>query len=435
VTPHPEGEPESLLESFQGLLIGGRWLLVGAELVQILLLLGTVSFDRPWLLSLALLFLHNAVSLCVLHRVPIRRVPVLGILSLDLVFVAVLAQQTGGPRSPFLGQCYLIIFAAALFYGIEGGLLVALISSLVAAALVAVGPVGRWDDLRGLVPYFVLAGCFTGYLVGRLQTTVRMYRESLAAASERKIQERVAQRELTVARLIQKAVLPGGPPQAPGLAIAVRSQPASQVGGDFHLFLSENDRTGLVIGDASGKGIPAALIATSVAHLLPWLAPLEDPRRALSALNRDLLDHLPTDAFVTLTLAEVDPSANCLRLFTAGHPPALICRPDAAVVESSLHNQLLGIFPSWHCEPEEHVFEPGDVLALYSDGLVEARGAGGEMFGAARVMEALARSAPLSVEEIADSLLRAANEWGPPTDDLTLIICKRLPGTPPDNTR
>lgn len=431
-----EDAPEELLGTFQSVLVAGRWLLMGAETAATGLLMATADLGPGAIPALALLFGYNALSLVVVHRIPIRRVPVPWLLALDVLFLAVAAHHTGGSGSPFLGQYYLIILAAALFYGLAGGLVLGTVSALASAVLVPLSPTGSWgelwQDLRNLAVYYVIIGGFTGYLVDRLRTWFARYQESQAEIRKQELQAEVAHRELELARAMQNASLPAIPPRVPGLDIEARLEFAREVGGDFYLFLMEGERVGLVVGDVSGKGVPAALISTTVAHLLPTLQPLKDPALALRRLNQDLTQRLPTNAFVSLVLAEVDTGAGSLRTWSAGHPPALLWRAgEGRVVQAEGHNPLLGIFPEYHCHPEDWPLETGDVLLLYSDGLIEASNAQDEQYGVERAAEVLRQNTNRSAEGIADALVSAVRQWGDLSDDLTLLICKRVAERPP----
>jgi serine phosphatase RsbU (regulator of sigma subunit) len=435
------GGLQDLLETFRGPLIGGRWILVGVETLETVLLLRSEPPGEQGKLVLLLLFLYNAVSLVVLHRLPVRRVPLFGLLALDLLFVTAAAFCTGGPESPFLGQFYLIIFAASLIYGWRGALPV---SCAAAAATVILAcfdlepdPAGPWRDLRDLIPYFLIAGAFSGFLVERVSRWFDSYhesqlharqleREAERALREQQVQAELATREMELARSMQMAALPASPPRVEGLDIAAQTEFARQVGGDFYLFLQDGGRVGLATGDVCGKGLPAALASTSICHLLPWLKPLRDARRALADLNADLIERLPDGSFATLALADVDLASRSLRLWNAGHPPALLYRAATGqVVETRVHNPLLGVLARWDAEPEECPFGPDDVLLLCTDGLVEARGPAGELFGMERAAAALAGSASRPASEIAAALVLAVREWAAPSDDLTVLICKR----------
>jgi len=430
-TGERDADPQDLLAAFRLQLIAGRWLLIGAETVETALLLPFARLDRGAVPALALLFVYNAVSLLIVHRVPLRRAPVPWLMALDVLFVALAAYYTGGSGSPFLGQYYLIILAAALFYELPGGLAVGIAAAVIAALLAPISPGGGWEgigrDLRNLAGYYVLVGGFTGYVVRRMKAWFRCYQESQAEIRVREVEREVARREMELGRTMQRTALPARPPQVPGLDLAVRLEPAREVGGDFYLFLSAERRVGLVVGDVMGKGLPAALIATSITYLLPALRPLADPAGAIRELNSSLHERLPEGAFVTMVLAEADAGSGTLRIWNAGHPPWLCWRArEGRVIEGKTGNPVLGIFTGCDCRSEEWPLENGDVLLLYSDGLIETPGASGELFGSERAAGVLAGNAGREAAEIVDALVGAVRQWGTLGDDLTLLVCKRV---------
>lgn len=245
--------------------------------------------------------------------------------------------------------------------------------------------------------------------------------------SQRKDLELAIQREADLARSMQMAALPKTTPTPPGLDIAARCEFATDVGGDFYLFLPSQRGINFVLGDVSGKGTPAALAATSIAHLLPWLRPSDDPLATLRKLNLDLLERLPDNSFATLVLVEADSTANTIRIWSAGHPAALMWSATGGAVRSAvIQNPLLGVLPDWNGDSETWPFTEGDILVLYSDGLSETRNESGVMFED-EIPLVLARWAASKPQEIAEALMTAAEAWGPKTDDLTLLVCKRVP--------
>lgn len=428
----------AIREDFRGILIQGRWLLVAAQTVVSIALIVEMPLNRATLAMLALLGVYNLLSLIAVYRVSLRPWLLLCALAGDLLLTGAAAWQTGGVHSPFLGQYFLIIFAGALLYERRGGLIVGLAAAITASLLAGLTPPGQparadaFRALANLVPYYLLSGGFAGVLVRRIRNLLRSdYSLRLRAES--------AQRELTMARSMQQAALPEVPPEWPGLDCAVVNRYAGEVGGDFLIFLPPREGEaaarhdgpgfGIVIGDVSGKGIPAALASTSIAHLLPWLHPLEDPRRALQQLNEDLLDRLPETSYATLIFAELPSEGDRLRLWTAGHPPAIHYRASegrASVIETSAFP--LGMFPGWKEPPVTLPWAAGDTLLLYTDGLSETRHAAtGEQFGAERLADLVTEHCRESAAEIVDAILRAALAWGSPADDLTLVACKRKP--------
>jgi len=425
-SPPPPTDRGELLESFRSWMIGGRWLLVAAETVETLLLC-TAPVSRITQLALGLLFAYNLASLAVLHRIPIRRVPLGALLTLDLCFVGVVSHFTGGSSSPFLGQMYLIIFAASVVYGRNGGLLVGVVAAGFTTFLALFSPGGLVTDTRDLIPYFLVAGGFSGSLMERMRHWFGAYQSTQAENQLRELERAGAKRERALARTMQLAALPSETPAVPGVDLAVGIEFAQDVGGDLYLFLRDADRLGMVVGDVCGKGVPAALAATSITHLLPWLHPLRDPAAALANLNEDLAQHLPINSFASLCFLLLEPASGQLRIWNGGHPPPLHWRAnEGRITEAETFNPLLGILPIWEGQDEVWQLAPGDVVLLYSDGLTETRNAAGELYGEKRVAEVLAAHAGRPASEILEAVRSAVYAWGTPTDDITLLVCKYL---------
>jgi len=238
--------------------------------------------------------------------------------------------------------------------------------------------------------------------------------------------------EIKLAQAVQSAAIPGSPPPIDGLEIATRSISALQLGGDFHMVFQpakENRRShhvGLAVGDVCGKGLPASLTATSMGHLLPCLDPLRNPLATIQAINRELEERTPAESFATLVFVDADLRAGTLDIWSAGHPPAVLWRSatgSISVAEGG--NVPLGFFSDWNGSKRSWTWEVGDVLVLYSDGLIETRDGKGEMFGVKGIISVLKDRCQGSVEEIADSLIEEVHARGAVTDDLTLLVCRR----------
>lgn len=434
----PSGAPRFPGE-LRATLRQGRWILALSETAVSVFLLARGQSPAAWV-TLCVLALYNALSILAVRRPVMPRLLVPAMLGLDLAFVLLAARLTGGAQSPFLGQSYLIILAAALWYDLIGGVAVGIAASVIAAT--AQYPFVPMHDMQirvlgNLIPSYLLTGGFTGFLVRNLKS---YYERDVAA----RLREQTAAQEMRLAREMQEASLPAGPPAVPGLECAFLTRFADGVGGDFLLFLtpeSEKERElesethallGITIGDVSGKGISAALASTGIAHLLPWLHPLSDPARALRELNEDLNERLPGEYYATLIFAEV--AADSLRLWTAGHPPALLWRSSEGRVVpwGALADTPLGLFPQWEGNPETVQWAVGDVLLLYTDGASETRSRAGQQFTDERISAALAVCADKPAAEIVQTIFQAVEAWGSPVDDLTLAVCKRVSLHQPD---
>jgi serine phosphatase RsbU (regulator of sigma subunit) len=420
------------MEEFPQLLRRGRWALALTE-AAISLFLALWYRDRlpaAWV-AMGLLLAYNMVVLAQLYRLAVWRIPIRLLVVLDLLFLGNAAYYTGAATSPYLGLCYLIVFVAALFGDLKGGLSVGLLAGLMAVGLgfMDTAP-DHWEVVRDTAPYFVIVGGFTGYLVAQMKTYFTRYQEGLGRELEQKQTEQTHQRELELAREIQLSSLPREVPQIPGLSLVLRSEPSLEVGGDFHAFITDSgtERLGLAVGDVAGKGIAAALVATSIGSLLPYLDPLRGAHHALVRLNKDLCGRLPATTFATLLYAEIEASAGTLRLWNAGHPPALIWRARDGHVESASCGQAppLGLFAIWRAPEQELTLAPGDLLILHSDGITEARTQSGQSyFDEKKLLEIICRHAPHGPEALADAIFTALREGGEPSDDLTLLLCQR----------
>lgn len=250
----------------------------------------------------------------------------------------------------------------------------------------------------------------------------------LAEVEER---ERRVRLEMEQAAAIQRMLLPAAPPSVAGLDIAAFSRPCHQAGGDYYDFFSRpGGRLGILVGDVSGKGMPAALLMASLqARVQVLLEEEEDPARLVQRLNRITAAHSPGNRFVTLFYGELDPGAGGLRYVNAGHNPPLILRADGAADRLEAGGLLLGILPHAAYEAGLARLDPGDTLLLYSDGVTDAAPPGGAgEFGEARLAEAAAAAGGLAaaevLERVVDSVARFAGAVSG-ADDFTLIVVRK----------
>src|SRR5215217_5492655 len=196
------------------------------------------------------------------------------------------------------------------------------------------------------------------------------------------------EQELRVARSIQQALLPQGLPQLEGWQITPYYQPAREVGGDFYDFFElEGGRVGVVMGDATGKGMPAALVVSATSSMLWAVAQAlgsSSPGEVLSRVNVVLLARIPPNMFVTCFYAVLDPSSGRLVYANAGHDPPYVRRGGHAE-ELRARGMPLGLMPEMGYEGKETILQAGEAALFYSDGLVEAHDPRGEMFGFPRL--------------------------------------------------
>src|SRR5215211_6009988 len=205
---------------------------------------------------------------------------------------------------------------------------------------------------------------------------------------QERIKRECVDQELRVARRIQQASLPEKVPTLEGWQISPFYQPAREVGGDFYdfHFLSEG-RLGLVVGDATGKGVPAALVMSTTCGMLQLAAQGSDsfsPGEVLSRVNETLYARIPPNMFVTCFYAILEPKSASLRYANAGHDLPYLHRNGEAE-ELRARGMPLGLMPAMNYEEKEMVLHAGDSALFYSDGLVEAHDPKGEMFGFPRL--------------------------------------------------
>ncbi len=248
---------------------------------------------------------------------------------------------------------------------------------------------------------------------------------------EQEIRERErVEQDLRVARRIQQASLPEEVPILEGWQITPIYQPAREVGGDFYDFhLLSEGRLGLAVGDATGKGVPAALVMATTCGMLQLAAQASDfssPGEVLERVNEALTVRIPPNMFVTCFYAILDPNRGRLHYGNAGHDlPYLWHGGDAE--ELRARGMPLGLMPGMHYEEKETILEAGETVLLYSDGLVEAHDPRGEMFGFPRLRKLVAEHG--DKRSLGDSLLEElysfTGEGWEQEDDITLLTLRR----------
>jgi serine phosphatase RsbU (regulator of sigma subunit) len=250
---------------------------------------------------------------------------------------------------------------------------------------------------------------------------------------EQEIRERERiEQELQVARNIQHASLPKEVPTLEGWQISPYYQPAREVGGDFYDFhLLSEGRLGVVVGDATGKGVPAALVMSTTCGMLQLAARALDsssPGEVLAQVNETLFARIPQNMFVTCFYAILEPNSGRFTYANAGHDlPYLWHGGDAE--ELRARGMPLGLMPGMSYEEKERVLEPTDNVLLYSDGLVEAHDPKGEMVGFTRLRALVAEQGEEGSlgEFCLEKLYSFVGEGWEQEDDITLLTLRRSP--------
>jgi serine phosphatase RsbU (regulator of sigma subunit)/ketosteroid isomerase-like protein len=244
---------------------------------------------------------------------------------------------------------------------------------------------------------------------------------------ERIERERIEQ-ELQVARRIQHASLPKEVPQLEGWQISPYYRPAREVGGDFYDFFElEDERLGIVVGDATGHGVPAALVMASARSMLRAVAQASySPGDVLRRVNDPLATDIPPNMFVTCFYAILDPESGSLTYANAGHDLPYLHR-NGEVEELRARGMPLGLMPGMGYEEKQTILKAGEATLFYSDGLVEAHHPNREMFGFPRLRALIAEHGEESSlgEFLLEELYTFVGEGWEQEDDITLLTLKR----------
>ena len=247
--------------------------------------------------------------------------------------------------------------------------------------------------------------------------------------AERLEAERRVAQELEIARQVQARLFPQIRPELKTLEYAGVCMQARQVGGDYFDFLNLGpQRLGLIIGDVSGKGIAAALL---MAHLQASLRSqsalaIDQPEALLRSVNRVFYDNTGDNAFASLLFAEYDDATRRMRYVNCGHLSGLLLRSDGNVERLESTSTLLGLFREWNCSMREQELCPGDMLALYTDGITEAGNELGEEFGECRLIESLRQHRELPCQALLTAIVDTVRGFSPQEqhDDITAIVAK-----------
>ena len=298
-------------------------------------------------------------------------------------------------------------------------------------------PVGAEPNSRGIL---VIADKESRHGVGPFpesdRRTLALFANQAATALETAYLHRQAlekerlEREIELAADIQRRLLPTAIPVAEGFELAGWSRPARHVGGDFYdLMRLKQGRVGAVLADVSGKGLPAALMVSTIHSALRLLVDREGVGPGLvQHLNRHIAASTAPNKFITLLVVELDPSSNEVRYVNAGHNPGVVIGSDGNVRELASGGLPLGLFGESSYESGSLVLEPGDLLCLYSDGLTECESPSDEEFGLPRLVDLLRASSDRSLSEVIRAVDAAVTDFAQGLsqgDDQTLVLLRR----------
>jgi len=245
------------------------------------------------------------------------------------------------------------------------------------------------------------------------------------------IERQRLEKELEIARGIQTNLLPKVYPEIPGVEFAALSIPARQVGGDYYDFVHLADgKVGIVVADVSGKGVAAAILATSIRASLRVEAmqagdePTED---IVAAVNEWTCRDATNNMFATMVLAVFDPATREITYTNAGHSFPLLFRNGGIIETLETGGCFLGIMDVVEYDRGTATINPGDTLIFYSDGVTDTHNEAKELFGTDRLKDVIKKNIQLSAPELRDEIHEATIDWrgrAEQFDDMTIIVAK-----------
>ena len=240
--------------------------------------------------------------------------------------------------------------------------------------------------------------------------------------------------EIELASQIQRQILPKGAPEIDGYELACWYRPARHIGGDYYDFFplpggTGGGRSAIVVGDVSGKGVPAALLVSTLHSALRVMSERESlSAEMVAGLNRHIVASSSANKFITLFFAELDHATGELAFVNAGHNPALLVRAGGAVEELGAGGLPLGLLAQAAFRVERLKLAPGDLICLYSDGITEATAPSDEEYGLARLAKLTHERREGSLAELVQAIDRAVVDFAaerPQGDDQTLVLLRR----------
>lgn len=253
-----------------------------------------------------------------------------------------------------------------------------------------------------------------------------------ARMHQRLLRQQRMERDLVLARQVQRSFLPNKPPAIEGMEFCATYRAALEVGGDFYDFIETGkDKMGIIVGDVAGKGIPAALMMARTTSDARSLAMNSTPP---TTVVRHMNDHLNATgaegSFITLIYLLLDTAGHSFALVNAAHPPPMVRSADGTVTEiQNCTNFPVGAVEDNEFEGESYQMKPGDVVVLITDGVTEAMNANKELFGSQRALASLARPAA-GPQQVMENLLQDVQAFvkdAYQSDDLT-IVCFGVKG-------
>ena len=236
--------------------------------------------------------------------------------------------------------------------------------------------------------------------------------------------------ELELSQVVQRALLPQRIPDIRGVELAAFSRPSEIIGGDYFDFFQFRDGThGLVIADVSGHGVAAGMLMSSLQTAIRTMAPeTNSPAEILERINRFYIHNIHFTTFVTVFLAQFDPTTLTMTYVNAGHnPPAVRRRERAEITWLRPTAPAIGLAEEFHARMETIGFSQGDSLLLYTDGVTEVLNIGNEQFGQERLAELVHQHADRPAQDLLQAVRQAVSAFNgnrPLVDDVTMVALK-----------
>lgn len=264
-----------------------------------------------------------------------------------------------------------------------------------------------------------------------IMANIAAIRVENARLAESERHQQIIQKELEQAADIQRRLLPNAPPVISGLDLAGYNAACRTVGGDYYDFLQRPDGTvAVIVADVAGKGMPAAMLMSSLQARVQVLAEdATDLAALVTRLNRTISANCPANRFITFFMAIIDPSTGEITYCNAGHNPPALVRASGEFEMLEGGGMILGILPKATYSACKAHLNPGDTLVLYSDGVTEAvRPDSDEEYGEDRLARLVARLERGSAAKMIEDINRSVADWlagTPAADDVTLVIAHR----------
>ncbi|MCU0484512.1 MAG: SpoIIE family protein phosphatase [Anaerolineales bacterium] len=252
-------------------------------------------------------------------------------------------------------------------------------------------------------------------------------------SSDRSRSSTAMAQELAMAGQVQANILPEKVPELPGWEIAARLLPARETSGDFYDFIPVTDKNwGIIIADVADKGIGAALFMTLTSTLFRGLAPRHPslPALTLQTVNERILSDTRGSMFVTAFYGVLEPNTGRFRFSNAGHPPPLLVKSQKGKPIDRLGRtgMALGVQDNEYWSQKLVVLAPGDVLVLYTDGVIEAQNPQGRFFDIPRLQDVVQKVTGRSAKVILDAILTEVHRFTagvPAQDDTAILVIRR----------